>query len=49
MVGKADSLAWLETDALLTQFSNRVVVAWKCYARFVAEGLGDASPWGSAD
>ncbi|QXP83902.1 addiction module toxin RelE [Methylococcus sp. Mc7] len=45
MVGRADSPSWLETDALLAQFSDRVAEARKRYARFVAEGLGAASSW----
>ena len=45
MVGIADSPSWLETEELLAQFSDQVVEARARYARFVAEGMGAASPW----
>lgn len=45
MVGRADSPSWLETDALLAQFSDQITEARARYAQFVAEGLDVASPW----
>ncbi len=33
------------TEALLAQFSDQVIEARKRYARFVAQGLGAATPW----
>ncbi len=46
MVGMADSPSWLKTDALLTRFSDQIGKARERYARFVAEGMGAASPGG---
>jgi hypothetical protein len=40
-----DSPSWLETDALLMQFSDRIVEARARYAQFVAESIGAATPW----
>ena len=36
---------WLYTDWLLSQFGESRTVARERYAAFVAEGLGDTSPW----
>lgn len=44
-MGLAECPAWLETDWVLGQFSDKRAVARLRYAAFVAEGQGLASPW----
>jgi len=44
-VGEAPAPVWLETDAVLRAFADERTTAVVGYRRFVAEGIGAASPW----
>ena len=46
MVGEVPAPGWLETDAVLRVFSDERTTAVNGYRRFVAEGIGAASPRG---
>jgi REP element-mobilizing transposase RayT len=45
MVGEVPAPGWLETDAVLRAFAEERTTAVAGYRRFVAEGIGAASPW----
>ncbi|MCG6940487.1 MAG: transposase, partial [Thiohalocapsa sp.] len=45
MVGELPAPGWLETDAVLRAFAEERTAAVAGYRRFVAEGIGIASPW----
>jgi REP element-mobilizing transposase RayT len=45
MIGEEPAPEWLETDAVLRAFSEERRTAVAGYRRFVAEGIGAASPW----
>jgi REP element-mobilizing transposase RayT len=45
MVGEVPAPGWLETDAVLRLFAEERTTAVTAYRRFVAEGIGAASPW----
>ncbi|MBK1629939.1 addiction module toxin RelE [Thiohalocapsa halophila] len=44
-VGETPAPGWLETDAVLRAFSEERQAAVSGYRRFVAAGIGAASPW----
>ena len=44
-LGQASCPGWLSTGWLLGQFGKQRVTARKRYAEFVAQGLGQGSPW----
>ena len=44
-VGETPTPRWLETDVVLGMFGKKRGAAVAGYRRFVAEGLGAASPW----
>ncbi len=44
-VGLEPAASWLSVAALLSQFAEQRELAQQRYARFVAEGIGIASPW----
>ena len=45
MLGVRSAPHWLATDGLLAQFWSERQEAVRCYAQFVAEGIGRASIW----
>jgi len=45
--GRCTGPAWLQTDWVLGQFGRQRSLAQASYRRFVREGVGKASPWGS--
>jgi putative transposase len=45
MAGEVPAPGWLETDAVLRVFAEERTTAVTGYRRFVAEGIGAASPW----
>lgn len=44
-LGQANCPVWLQTDWLLQQFATRKSQARQRYAEFVAQGIGQESPW----
>lgn len=44
-LGRTNCPAWLQTDWLLQQFASRKTHARQRYAEFVAQGIGQESPW----
>ena len=44
-IGKSPTIPWIDTDWLLASFAKRKSTAIKRYEQFVAEGVGQPSPW----